>query len=114
MSPPEAEMGAVAVTAPPTPGTPGGPLITGMRVDSMSFDHRKPIPPCKCLPVMGNPWGQHDTCFTDFPSPGVSLTRKVRDLFFFCFKENMYPNILFQKKKKKNILFKLFKNFEII
>ena len=85
MGPMEAEMGAVAVTAPPTPGTPGGPLITGMRVDSMSFDHRKPIPPCKCLPVMGNPWGQHDTCFTDFPSPGVSLTRKVRDLFFFLF-----------------------------
>lgn len=83
MSPPEAEMGAVAVTAPPKPGTPRGPLITGMRVDSMSFDHRKPIPPCKCVPVMGNPWGQHDTCFTDFPSPGVSLTRKVRDLFFF-------------------------------
>lgn len=83
MSPPEAEMGAVAVTAPPTPGTPGGPLITGMRVDSMSFDHRKPIPPCKCLPVMGNRWGQHDTCFADFPSPGVSLTRKVRDLSFF-------------------------------
>ncbi|WZZ05093.1 hypothetical protein YC2023_091014 [Brassica napus] len=76
MSPPEAEMGAVAVTAPPKPGTPRGPLITGMRVDSVSFDHRKPIPPCKCLPMMGNPWGQHDTCFTDIPSPGVSLTRK--------------------------------------
>ncbi|CAF2169640.1 hypothetical protein HID58_026416 [Brassica napus] len=77
MSPPEAEMGAVAVTAPPKPGTPRGPLITGMRVDSVSFDHRKPIPPCKCLPMMGNPWGQHDTCFTDIPSPGVSLTRKL-------------------------------------
>ncbi|CAA7033223.1 unnamed protein product [Microthlaspi erraticum] len=84
MAPPEAEMATVAVTAPPTPvtapptpGTPGGPLITGMRVDSMSFDHRKPMPPCKCLPVMGHNWGQHDTCFTDFPSPGVSLTRKL-------------------------------------
>ncbi|CAH2070905.1 unnamed protein product [Thlaspi arvense] len=77
MAPPEAEMGAVAVTAPPTPGTPGGPLITGLRVDSMSFDHRKPMPPCKCLPVMGPTWGQHDTCFADFPAPGVSLTRKL-------------------------------------
>ena len=63
MAPPEAEVGAVMVMAPPTPGTPGtpgGPLITGMRVDSMSFDHRKPTPRCKCLPVMGSTWGQHD------------------------------------------------------
>lgn len=83
MAPPEAEVGSVVVMAPPTPGTPGtpgGPLITGMRVDSMSFDHRKPIPRCKCLPVMGSTWGQHDTCFTDFPSPNVSLTRKVSHL----------------------------------
>ncbi|XP_010437147.1 PREDICTED: probable aquaporin NIP5-1 [Camelina sativa] len=80
MAPPEAEVGSVVVMAPPTPGTPGtpgGPLITGMRVDSMSFDHRKPMPRCKCLPVMGSTWGQHDTCFTDFPSPDVSLTRKL-------------------------------------
>ncbi|WZZ66167.1 hypothetical protein YC2023_077537 [Brassica napus] len=91
MSPPEAEMGAVAVTAPPKPGTPRGPLITGMRVDSMSFDHRKPIPPCKCLPMMGNPWGQHDTCFTNFPSPVASLTRKILPIFL----QSYLPPFLF-------------------
>ncbi|VVA95042.1 unnamed protein product [Arabis nemorensis] len=78
MAPPEAELGAPVVMAPPTPGTPGGPLIsTGMRVDSMSFDHRKPVPRCKCLPVMGQTWGHSDTCFTDFTSSDVSLTRKL-------------------------------------
>lgn len=108
MAPPEAEVGSVVVMAPPTPGTPGtpgGPLITGMRVDSMSFDHRKPIPRCKCLPVMGSTWGQHDTCFTDFPSPNVSLTRKVSHLpllilfysSFFSILYFLYIQIIAQK-----------------
>ncbi|XP_071702479.1 probable aquaporin NIP5-1 [Rutidosis leptorrhynchoides] len=64
------------VSAPPTPGTPGGPLFTSMRVDSLSYD-RKSMPRCKCLPLAAPSFGAHHTCFTDFPSPDVSLTRKL-------------------------------------
>ncbi|XP_024995017.1 probable aquaporin NIP5-1 [Cynara cardunculus var. scolymus] len=64
------------VSAPATPGTPGAPLFTSLRVDSMSYD-RKSMPRCKCLPVGAPSWSSTHTCFTDFPSPDISLTRKL-------------------------------------
>lgn len=67
---------AEAVSAPATSGTPGGPLMPSLRVDSLSYD-RKSMPRSKCLPVTVPSWGQPHTCFTDFPAPDVSLTRKV-------------------------------------
>ncbi|CAN4075846.1 unnamed protein product [Withania somnifera] len=65
------------VSAPATPGTPT-PLFSSIRVDSMgrSFD-RKSMPRCKCLPLDAPTWGAPHTCFTDFPAPDVSLTRKL-------------------------------------
>ncbi|CAN4075847.1 unnamed protein product [Withania somnifera] len=41
-----------------------------------SFD-RKSMPRCKCLPLDAPTWGAPHTCFTDFPAPDVSLTRKL-------------------------------------
>lgn len=73
---PESEPGTPTVSAPATPGTPA-PLFSGLRVDSLSYD-RKSMPRCKCLPVNAPTWGQPHTCFTDIPTPDVSLTRKVR------------------------------------
>ncbi|TXG50159.1 hypothetical protein EZV62_022683 [Acer yangbiense] len=75
---PESEAGTPTASAPATPGTPGGPLISSLRVDSLSYD-RKSMPRCKCLPVSvtAPSWGQSHTCFTDFPAPDVSLTRKL-------------------------------------
>ncbi|KDP25192.1 hypothetical protein JCGZ_20348 [Jatropha curcas] len=73
---PESEAGTPTVSAPATPGTPGGPLFSSLRVDSLSYD-RKSMPRCKCLPVNAPSWGQTHTCFTDFPAPDVSLTRKL-------------------------------------
>ncbi|XP_044476697.1 probable aquaporin NIP5-1 [Mangifera indica] len=67
---------AEAVSAPATSGTPGGPLMPSLRVDSLSYD-RKSMPRSKCLPVTVPSWGQPHTCFTDFPAPDVSLTRKL-------------------------------------
>ncbi|KAI3710578.1 hypothetical protein L2E82_40362 [Cichorium intybus] len=64
------------VSAPATPGTPGGPLFTSMRIDSLSYD-RKSMPHCKCLPVDAPSFGAPHTCFTDFPAPDISLTRKL-------------------------------------
>ncbi|XP_076942847.1 putative aquaporin NIP5-1 [Bidens hawaiensis] len=64
------------VSAPATPGTPGGPLFTSLRVDSLSYD-RKSMPHRKCLPLVASSWGGPNTCFTDFPTPDISLTRKV-------------------------------------
>ncbi|KAL4570563.1 hypothetical protein LXL04_026219 [Taraxacum kok-saghyz] len=64
------------VSAPPTPGTPGGPLFTSMRIDSLSYD-RKSMTRCKCLPVDAPSFGAPHTCFTDFPAPDISLTRKL-------------------------------------
>ncbi|KAF8033433.1 hypothetical protein BT93_D2135 [Corymbia citriodora subsp. variegata] len=64
-----------AASAPPTPGTPA-PLFPGMRVDSLSYD-RKSMPRCKCLPVTAPTWGEPHSCFTDFPAPDISLTRKL-------------------------------------
>lgn len=72
----ESEVGTPPVSAPATPGTPGGPLFTSLRVDSLSYD-RKSMPRCKCLPVNAPTWGQPHTCFTDFPAPDVSLARKL-------------------------------------
>ncbi|KAK1438577.1 hypothetical protein QVD17_04386 [Tagetes erecta] len=54
------------VSAPATPGTPGGPLFTSLRVDSLSYD-RKSMPHRKCLPLDATSWGP----------PNISLTRKV-------------------------------------
>ncbi|KAK6250857.1 hypothetical protein SCA6_004862 [Theobroma cacao] len=73
---PDEETATPTASAPATPGTPGGPLFTSMRVDSLSYD-RKSMPRCKCFPVTAPTWGQPHTCFTDFPAPDVSLTRKV-------------------------------------
>lgn len=65
------------VSAPATPETPGGPLFTSLRVESMSYD-RKSMPRCKCLPIDAPSWGAPHSCFTDFPSPNdISLTRKL-------------------------------------
>ncbi|XP_062026777.1 probable aquaporin NIP5-1 [Rosa rugosa] len=75
---PESEPGTPPVSAPATPGTPA-PLFSGLvgRVDSLSYD-RKSMPRCnKCLPVNAPTWGQPHSCFTDFPTPDVSLTRKL-------------------------------------
>ncbi|KAK9076612.1 hypothetical protein SSX86_004946 [Deinandra increscens subsp. villosa] len=63
------------VSAPPTPETPGGPLFTSLRVDSLSYE-RKSMPRGKCLPLHTSTWGSPQ-CFTDIPTPDVSLTRKV-------------------------------------
>ncbi|KAG0473149.1 hypothetical protein HPP92_015006 [Vanilla planifolia] len=63
------------VSAPTTPGTPGAPLFTSLRVDSLSYD-RKSLPHCgKCLPV--NSWMSPNSCILDLPRPDVSLTRKL-------------------------------------
>ncbi|KAF5729821.1 aquaporin NIP5-1 [Tripterygium wilfordii] len=69
---------ATPVSAPATPGTPGGPLISAARVDSLSYE-RKSMPRCKCFPVTAPTWGESHAaaCFTDFPAPDVSLTRKI-------------------------------------
>ncbi|XP_021815223.1 probable aquaporin NIP5-1 [Prunus avium] len=72
---PESEPVTPSASAPATPGTPAL-LFAGPRVDSMSYD-RKSMPRCKCLPVNAPTWGQSHTCFTDFPTPTVSLTRKL-------------------------------------
>ncbi|CAN0840733.1 Probable aquaporin NIP5-1 [Linum grandiflorum] len=81
---PEAEGGGTAAaSAPATPGTPGGPLFSAERVDSLSYDRKSMEKRCKCFPVTvtgGWSGGQPDetpTCFTDFPTPDVSLTRKL-------------------------------------
>lgn len=72
---PESENGTPNVSAPATPGTPGAPLFSSIRVDSLSYD-RKSMPRCnKCFSVeslVSSP-----TCLIDFPRPDVSLTRKV-------------------------------------
>ncbi|KAL7610733.1 probable aquaporin NIP5-1 [Lactuca sativa] len=66
------------VSAPATPGTPGAPLFTSLRVDSLSYE-RKSMPRGKCMPLCAPSCGggASNTCFTDFPSPDVSLTRKL-------------------------------------
>ncbi|KAG5235773.1 noduline intrinsic protein [Salix suchowensis] len=74
---PESEEVATPVATPNTLGTPGGPLFSGLRVDSLSYSDRKIMPKCKCLPVNAPTWGQPHTCFLDFPAPDVSLTRKL-------------------------------------
>ncbi|OVA00018.1 Major intrinsic protein [Macleaya cordata] len=61
------------VSAPATPGTPT-PLFSSLRVDSLSYD-RKSMPRCKCFPV--DTWTPNHTCLTDFPTPDVSLARKL-------------------------------------
>ncbi|KAJ4979134.1 hypothetical protein NE237_009914 [Protea cynaroides] len=75
---PAAELGTPmsAPATPGTPGTPGGPLFSSQRVDSLSYD-RKSMPRCKCFPVQPSTWGPPHTCLTDFPTPNVSLTKKL-------------------------------------
>ncbi|XP_014510848.1 probable aquaporin NIP5-1 [Vigna radiata var. radiata] len=74
---PESETGTpTAASVPATPDTPGGPLFTSLRVDSLSHERDSfTMARCKCLPSKGH------TCFTDFSVgvslPNVSLTRKV-------------------------------------
>ncbi|KAD3641391.1 hypothetical protein E3N88_30615 [Mikania micrantha] len=65
--------GGDAATPPATPGTPGGPLFTSLRVESLSHDP-KSMPRRKCLPLDAP---LPHTCFTDFPTPDISLTRKL-------------------------------------
>lgn len=70
-----ADMESPNASAPATPGTPGAPLFTSLRVDSLSYD-RKSLPHHgKCLPV--DSWMSPGSCITDFPKPNVSLTRKL-------------------------------------
>ncbi|PKI57240.1 hypothetical protein CRG98_022337, partial [Punica granatum] len=71
---PRAPESPTAASAPATPGTPA-PLFPSMRIDSLSYD-RKSMPRCKCLPVYAPTWGEPHTCFTDFPTPDIALTRK--------------------------------------
>ncbi|KAG1362242.1 Aquaporin NIP3-1 [Cocos nucifera] len=74
---PETENGTPNVSAPPTPGTPGAPLFSSLRVDSLSYD-RNSMPRCnRCLPVNSYSWASPPTCFTEIPKPDVSLTRKL-------------------------------------
>ncbi|OWM72260.1 probable aquaporin NIP5-1 isoform X1 [Punica granatum] len=72
---PRAPESPTAASAPATPGTPA-PLFPSMRIDSLSYD-RKSMPRCKCLPVYAPTWGEPHTCFTDFPTPDIALTRKL-------------------------------------
>ncbi|KAG9128636.1 hypothetical protein Leryth_017121 [Lithospermum erythrorhizon] len=68
-----------ALSAPATPGTPT-PLFSGQaRVDSsLSYDRKSmSMQRCKCLPVDAPSFGSPPMCFTDFPTPDVSLTRKL-------------------------------------
>ncbi|CAI0441880.1 unnamed protein product [Linum tenue] len=77
---PESEGGTpVATSAPATPGTPGGPLFSAERVESLSYDRKSMAARCKCLPVTVRAWSQpvSPTCFTDFPTPDISLARKL-------------------------------------
>ncbi|CAL0316052.1 unnamed protein product [Lupinus luteus] len=66
----------MAASVPATPETPGGPLFTSLRVDSLSHDNNSfSMARCKCFPNQGQ------NCFTDFsvgvPIPNISLTRKI-------------------------------------
>ncbi|XP_010251728.1 PREDICTED: probable aquaporin NIP5-1 [Nelumbo nucifera] len=73
------ENGTPTRSAPATPGTPGGPLFSANRVDSLSYERsdRKTMPRCKCFPVGDPALGSTHSCFTDIPTPDVSLTRKL-------------------------------------
>ncbi|KAM1025406.1 hypothetical protein ACFX13_039271 [Malus domestica] len=71
----ESEPVTPSASAPATPGTPL-PLFSGPRVDSLSYE-RKSMPRTKCFPVNATAWGQSPTCFNEFPTPTVSLTRKL-------------------------------------
>nr|AMW03273.1 aquaporin NIP [Tamarix hispida] len=67
-------------TPPATPGTPGAPLVSSFRVDSLSYD-RKSMPRCACFSV-GNPaYGPSHSCLIDLSAaasmPDISLTRKL-------------------------------------
>lgn len=80
--------GTPTASAPATPGTPGGPLFSGPRVDSLSYDRnsydRKSLPRCKCLPI--NTWNSDQSCMTHFPTPtDISLTRKLGSEFVGTF-----------------------------
>lgn len=74
---PESETGTpTAASVPATPDTPGGPLFTSLRVDSLSHERESfTMARCKCLPSKGH------TCLADFsvgvPLPDVSLTQKI-------------------------------------
>ncbi|KAJ0101640.1 hypothetical protein Patl1_05640 [Pistacia atlantica] len=71
---------ATPVSAPPTPGTPGGPLISSQRIDSLSYD-RMSMPRCKCVPVTAPMWSTNPhTCSIEFSVPDVSFTRKGNPL----------------------------------
>ena len=80
---PESEIGTpTAASVPATPDTPGGPLFTSLRVDSLSHERESfSMAGCKCLPTKGH------SCFTDFsvgvPLPNVSLTQKVTLITYF-------------------------------
>ncbi|KAB2633052.1 aquaporin NIP5-1 [Pyrus ussuriensis x Pyrus communis] len=71
----ESEPVTPSASAPATPGTPL-PLFSGPRVDSLSYE-RKSMPRTKCFPVNATAWGHSPTCFNEFPTPTVSLTRKL-------------------------------------
>ncbi|PKA60001.1 Aquaporin NIP3-1 [Apostasia shenzhenica] len=61
--------------APSTPATPGGPLFSGIRVESLSYE-RNSMPRCgKCLSV--DSFLPQNSCIADIPKPDVSLVRKL-------------------------------------
>ncbi|KAJ7952226.1 Aquaporin NIP5-1 like [Quillaja saponaria] len=74
---PESEAGTPTLSAPTTPGTPGGPLFSSLRVDSLSYDRSSLSRSKYCLPLNIPTCGQVDSCFTEFPVPDVSLARKL-------------------------------------
>lgn len=75
----ETEIGTpTAASVPATPETPGGPLFTSLRVDSLDQRESFAMGRCgKCLPSKSH------ACFADFSAgvgigiPSVSLTQKV-------------------------------------
>lgn len=80
---PESAPGTPNASAPATPSTPGAPLFSLARVDSLSYD-RKSMPHCNNCFSVESLVPTH-TCFTDFPRPDVSLTRKLGSEFVGTF-----------------------------
>jgi len=75
---PESESGTpTAASVPATPDTPGGPLFSSIRIDSL--DQRESFAMGRCNMCM--PGGKSNSCIANFSAgvrvPSVSLTQKV-------------------------------------